>query len=50
VLVSPTALRRQEVDDISHFLRVSRLPLLGLITYPPRNPTGITGPLARKRP
>jgi len=33
VLVSPSVVKKAEVDDVSHLLRVARLPLLGLITY-----------------
>jgi capsular polysaccharide biosynthesis protein len=35
VLVSPTALKKTELSDIAHLLKVSQLPLLGLITYVP---------------
>ncbi len=43
VLVSPTALKKAELNDIAHLLKVSQLPLLGLITYPPTT----TSPLKR---
>jgi hypothetical protein len=33
VLVSPTALKKTELNDIEHLLQASRLPLLGVITY-----------------
>jgi capsular polysaccharide biosynthesis protein len=33
VVVSPTALKKSEIIDTNHFLRASRLPVLGLITY-----------------
>jgi uncharacterized protein involved in exopolysaccharide biosynthesis len=33
VLVSPTALKKAELNDIEHLLQASRLPLLGVITY-----------------
>ena len=33
VLVSPTALKKTELADVSHLLKASNLPLLGLITY-----------------
>ena len=33
VLVSPTALKKNELADIEHLLQASRLPLLGVITY-----------------
>ena len=36
VLVAPTALKKAELSDIDNLLKVSRLPLLGLITYTPR--------------
>jgi capsular polysaccharide biosynthesis protein len=35
VLVSPTALKKTELADVSHLLKASNLPLLGLITYTP---------------
>jgi capsular polysaccharide biosynthesis protein len=35
VLVSPTALKKTELADVSHLLKASNLPLLGLITYSP---------------
>ena len=35
VLVAPTTLKRTELVAASHLLRVTRLPLLGLITYKP---------------
>jgi len=35
VVVSPTALKKNELTDIAHLLKVSRLPLLGLITHTP---------------
>jgi capsular polysaccharide biosynthesis protein len=35
VLVSPTALKKTELSDIANLLKVSDLPLLGLITYTP---------------
>lgn len=35
VLVSPTALRKTELREIAHLLKMSQLPLLGLITYAP---------------
>jgi capsular polysaccharide biosynthesis protein len=33
VLVSPSVVKKAEIDDVSHLLRVARLPVLGLITY-----------------
>ena len=33
VLVSPNAVKRSELADVSALLKVSRLPLLGVITY-----------------
>ena len=33
VLVSPTVATKEELDDVSHLLRVAGSPLLGLITY-----------------
>ena len=33
VLVSPTALKKAELSDIANLLKLSQLPLLGLITY-----------------
>jgi len=33
VLVSPSVVKKAELDDVSHLLRVARLPVLGLITY-----------------
>jgi hypothetical protein len=35
VLVSPTALKKTDLADVSHLLKASNLPLLGLITYTP---------------
>jgi capsular polysaccharide biosynthesis protein len=35
VLVTPEALKQTELVDTGHLLRVTRLPLLGLITYRP---------------
>jgi uncharacterized protein involved in exopolysaccharide biosynthesis len=35
VLVSPTALKKTEIDEIKHFLRMSPGPLVGLLTYTP---------------
>jgi hypothetical protein len=35
VVVSPGTLKKAELVDVSHLLRVTRLPLLGLITYTP---------------
>jgi capsular polysaccharide biosynthesis protein len=33
ILVSPTAVKKTELSDVVHLLKVSALPLLGLITY-----------------
>lgn len=33
VVVSPTALKRTQLMDVSHLLNVASLPLLGLVTY-----------------
>src|SRR6266542_3581435 len=33
VLVSPTALKKDELSDVAHLVQASRLPLLGVITY-----------------
>ena len=33
VVVAPATLKKAELVDVSHLLRVTRLPLLGLITY-----------------
>jgi capsular polysaccharide biosynthesis protein len=35
VVVSPTALKRTQLMDVSHLLTVASLPLLGLVTYSP---------------
>ena len=35
VVVSPTALKKTELMDVSHLLNVASLPLLGLLTYSP---------------
>jgi hypothetical protein len=35
VLISPTTLRREELDQVVHLLRVSPGPLLGLVAYEP---------------
>ena len=35
VLVMPEALKKEELVDTRHFLRFTRLPLLGLVTYSP---------------
>ena len=35
VVVSPTALKKTELMDVSHLLSVASLPLLGLLTYSP---------------
>jgi capsular polysaccharide biosynthesis protein len=44
VLVAPTALKKSEIIDTNHFLKATRLPVLGLITYrsPRRSRTGRT--------
>ena len=39
VLVSPTALKKTELVDVNHLLRVMLLPQLGLITYKPSRST-----------
>jgi hypothetical protein len=33
VLVSPSVAQKEEIDEVSHLLRVAGSPLLGLITY-----------------
>ena len=33
VLISPTAVKKEEIDEVSHLLRVAGSPLVGLITY-----------------
>jgi hypothetical protein len=39
VLVSPSVAMKEEIDEVSHLLRVAGSPLLGLITYErPREP------------
>jgi capsular polysaccharide biosynthesis protein len=35
VVVSPTALKKAQLMDVSHLLNVASLPLLGLLTYSP---------------
>lgn len=35
VVVSPTVLKKAELTEYNHLLRITRLPLLGLITYKP---------------
>jgi len=37
VLVSPSVVKKEEIDEVSHLLRVAGAPVVGLITYkPPR--------------
>lgn len=43
VLVSPNALKRTELNDIAYLLKVSQLPLLGLITYAPSEGSTLHG-------
>lgn len=33
VLISPTVVKKEEIDEVSHLLRVAGSPLVGLITY-----------------
>jgi hypothetical protein len=49
VLVAPSTLKKAELGDVSHLLRVTRLPLLGLITYKPSGRRGQTGPVSPAR-
>ena len=38
VLVSPPALKKSELDDVTHLLRMSPAPLVGVVTYSPEEP------------
>jgi capsular polysaccharide biosynthesis protein len=43
VVVAPATLKKAELVDVSHLLRVTRLPMLGLITYKRSRRPGQTG-------
>jgi uncharacterized protein involved in exopolysaccharide biosynthesis len=41
VIVSPPVLKKSELDDIVHLLRMSPAPLAGVVTYSPEEPRSI---------
>lgn len=47
VLVSPPALKKDELNDVEHLLQASRLPLLGVITYPQAHRPSLTDQIKR---
>ena len=50
VLVSPPALKKTELDDVMHLLRMSPAPLVGVITYSPQPGHQQRGRTASDRP
>ena len=44
VLVGPSVLKRADLADVGHLLRVTPMPVLGLIAYRPRRPLALGRP------